>query len=77
MDELEACARDLVADMLRTAPMGLRLTKDALNLSIDAPSLEAAMAVEDRHQALLSLTADAREAGMAFFEKREPNYSDR
>jgi enoyl-CoA hydratase/carnithine racemase len=57
--------------------MGLRLTKDALNFSIDATSLEAAMAVEDRHQALLSMTEDATEAGMAFFEKRDPVYNDR
>ncbi|MFT4614639.1 MAG: enoyl-CoA hydratase/carnithine racemase [Bacteroidia bacterium] len=75
--ELEQAAAPLVADLLRTSPMGLRLTKEALNMNIDAGSLEAAMALEDRHQALLSLTEDAQEAGRAFFEKREPSYSDR
>jgi enoyl-CoA hydratase/carnithine racemase len=75
--ELEQAAQAYVVDMLRTSPMGLRLTKDALNISIDAPSLESAMAVEDRHQSLLALTEDVQEAGLAFFEKREPNYKDR
>jgi enoyl-CoA hydratase/carnithine racemase len=75
--ELEQAAQPYVQEMLRASPMGLRLTKDALNISVDAPSLEAAMAVEDRHQALLSLTEDAQEAGLAFFEKREPSYQNR
>ena len=76
-DELEQAAHPLVADLLRTSPMGLRLTKEALNMNIDAGSLEAAMALEDRHQALLSMTEDAQEAGLAFFEKRDPNFTDR
>jgi enoyl-CoA hydratase/carnithine racemase len=75
--ELEVAAQSYVDDMLRTAPMGLRLTKEALNFSVDAPSLEAAMATEDRHQALLALTDDSIEAGLAFIEKREPEYKDR
>ena len=75
--QLPVAAQAFVDDMLLTAPMGLRLTKDALNMAIDAPSLEAAMAVEDRHQSLLALTDDMTEAGIAFFEKRAPNYSDR
>jgi enoyl-CoA hydratase/carnithine racemase len=74
--ELGTVAQSLVDDMLRTSPMGLRLTKDALNVSIDASSLEAVMAMEDRHQALLSLTEDMQEAGLAFFEKRDPVYKD-
>lgn len=75
--ELEQAAQPLVDDLLRTSPMGLRLTKESLNINIDAGSLEAAMGVEDRHQALLSLTEDVREAGLAFFEKRDPVYQDR
>ena len=75
--ELEASAQAFVDDMLLTSPMGLRLTKDGLNMAIDAPSLESAMAIEDRHQALLSLTDDALEAGLAFFDKRPPEYRDR
>jgi len=74
---LEAAAQSYIDDMMLTAPMGLRLTKEALNFSVDAASLEAAMALEDRHQSLLALTDDAVEAGLAFFEKRKPHYLDR
>ncbi|MDE0950717.1 MAG: enoyl-CoA hydratase-related protein [Halioglobus sp.] len=74
---LEQAAQSYIDDMMTTSPMGLRLTKDALNLSVDASSLEAAMAVEDRHQSLLSFTEDVKEAGLAFFEKRKPDYCDR
>jgi enoyl-CoA hydratase/carnithine racemase len=76
-DYLQDSAQAYVDDLLLTSPMGLRLTKDALNFSVDATSLEAAMAVEDRHQSLLALTEDAREAGLAFFEKRQPVYRNR
>jgi len=70
--ELANTAEQYVADMLATSPMGLRLTKDGLNLSVDAPSLDAAMALEDRQQALVAGSADVREAITAFLEKRAP-----
>jgi enoyl-CoA hydratase/carnithine racemase len=76
-EALQTAAKSFVDDMLRTSPMGLRLTKDALNFSIDASSLEAAMAMEDRHQSLLALSDDYLEAGRAFFDKREPHFKDR
>ncbi len=74
--ELEDAGAELVEQMLAVAPMGLRLSKQALGLALDAPSLEAALAVEDRHQALLSGTHDAREAVTAFLEKRPPEFRD-
>ncbi|NNC73046.1 MAG: enoyl-CoA hydratase/isomerase family protein [Sphingomonadaceae bacterium] len=67
----------LAEDMLATAPMGLRLTKDALNRNIDAPGFEAALAIEDRQQVMLAQTADSTEAAKAFLEKRAPEYGDR
>jgi enoyl-CoA hydratase/carnithine racemase len=73
---LDSAAQSYIDDMMLTSPMGLRLTKEALNFSVDATSLEAAMAMEDRHQSLLALTDDAVEAGLAFFDKRKPQYSD-
>ena len=75
--ELEAAARSYIQEMLRTSPMGLRLTKEAVNHAIDAGSLDAAMAMEDRHQTLLMMTGDSKEAVMSFLEKREPDYQDR
>ena len=67
----------LAADMLLTSPLGLRMTKDALNFSIDAPSMDAAMAMEDRQQVLLTFTDDYAEARSAFVERRTPTFLDR
>src|SRR5205085_1000563 len=60
-DDLEADARELVNDMLRATPLALRLTKEALNHAIDAQSLEAVIAMEDRNQVLCSTSEDAAE----------------
>jgi len=72
---LEAEARAYLKDMLHATPLGLRLTKEALNHAIDASSLEAAIAMEDRNQILCVQGPDFREGIAAFLEKREPNYS--
>jgi len=74
-DALETEARAYLKDMLHATPLGLRLTKEALNHAIDAQSLEAAIAMEDRNQILCAQGEDFREGIAAFFEKREPNYS--
>lgn len=76
-DELPVAAESYIEDMLTTSPMGLRLTKEGLNLSVDAPSLEAAMGIENRNQILCSKTEDAREGMLAFLEKRPPVYKGR
>jgi len=76
-DELLDRGIALAGEMLATSPHGLRLSKQALNLNIDAPSLEAAMAIEDRQQVILSATEDHREALAAFLEKRTPAYRER
>lgn len=76
-DELESAAEQLAAEMLRNTPVGLRLTKECLNASLDAGSLESVIAMEDRNQILCSTTGDFREGVRAFLEKREPRYEDR
>ena len=76
-NELEEAAQAFIDDMLTTSPMGLRLTKDGLNMTIDAGSLDAAMALEDRQQSLVAMTEDAHEAIDAFIHKRTPNWKDR
>jgi enoyl-CoA hydratase/carnithine racemase len=76
-DQLEAAATPLVEAMLATAPLGLRLTKEALAFAVDAPSLDAAMALEDRQQILTAQTRDHREAMTAFLQKRAPVWEDR
>jgi enoyl-CoA hydratase/carnithine racemase len=74
LPQLHEEARALANDMLATSPLGLRLTKDALNHAIDAPSLEAVIALEDRQQVLCTQTPEFAEAVRAFLEKRPPNY---
>nr|WP_286197251.1 enoyl-CoA hydratase-related protein [Variovorax boronicumulans] len=75
--ELQADAQSLAEDMLRATPVALRLTKDALGLAIDAPSMEAVIALEDRNQVLCTQTGDFREGMNAFLEKRAPRYTGR
>ena len=76
-DRLEAEAQGFVDDMLHATPLGLRLTKEALNHAIDAQGLEAVIAMEDRNQILASSDGDFQEGVMAFLEKRKPNYAKR
>ena len=75
--ELLATAKAYAEEMLLASPMGLRLTKEGLNVAIDAPGLEAAIAIENRNQVLCSRTADAKEGMRAFIEKRPPVYQGR
>jgi enoyl-CoA hydratase/carnithine racemase len=75
-EELESAAQLYVDEMLATTPLGLRLTTDAINFAIDAPSMDAAMAMEDRQQILTSQTADHQEAISARVAKRAPDYRD-
>ena len=74
--DLEDAARALAQDMLRNSPLGLRLTKECLKLSLDASSLEEVVAMEDRNQILAARGADFREGVMAFLEKRPARFRD-
>lgn len=76
-EAIEAEAAGFVKDMLHATPLGLRLTKEALNHAIDAGGLEATIAMEDRNQILASSDGDFAEGVRAFLEKREPDYSKR
>ena len=74
--DLEARGQAMVEAILANSPLGVRLTKEALNMNIDAQSLEAAIALEDRQQILCAQTDDMREGIGAFLEKRDPAYQD-
>ena len=73
-DQLEQAGEALVAAMLATAPEALRMTKQCFNASLDAPSLEAVLAMEDRNQVLLGNEPAFREGMRAFLEKRAPDF---
>jgi enoyl-CoA hydratase/carnithine racemase len=76
-EALETEAAAFVEDMLHATPLGLRLTKEALNHAIDAQGLEAVIAMEDRNQILGSADGDFGEGVRAFLEKRKPRYVPR
>ena len=68
-DRLEEAAAPYVEEMLAASPMGLRMTKEGLNLSIDAPSLEAAMAIENRNQLMCTASPEFAQRMRAFVER--------
>jgi len=73
-DQLSEAVKPYLQEMLTTTPIGLRMTKECLNMSVDAPSLESAIAMEDRNQILCSQSEDFREGMAAFLQKRAPVY---
>jgi enoyl-CoA hydratase/carnithine racemase len=73
-DDLEDAAQTYVDEMLLASPMGLRMTKEGLGLAVDAPSLEAAMAIENRNQTLAARSPNFAEGMRAFMERRRPEY---
>lgn len=76
-DYADKAALELAEEMIACSPLGLRMTKEVLNLSVDAPSMEAAMAIENRTQVMCLLTEDAKEGPRAFLEKRKPAWRNR
>jgi enoyl-CoA hydratase/carnithine racemase len=72
--QLEAAAEPYIDAMLTASPVGLRLSKECLNMSVDAGSIEAAIAMEDRNQVLCSRSEEFSEGIRAFLEKRKPVY---
>ena len=76
-EELLPAALAIADGILRKAsPLGLRLTKQVLNETVNGIPLETALKLENRNQALASQTADAAEARRAWFEKRDPQWRD-
>lgn len=59
------------------SPVGMALTKQVVQQNVDAPSVEAALALENRNQVLATRTEDMVEALDAFREKRPPRYAGR
>lgn len=73
LDTAYEVARGIVR---RASPMGLRLTKEVLNESLDGSSLETTLKLENRNQILAGQTADSTESLQAWFEKRDPQWRD-
>jgi enoyl-CoA hydratase/carnithine racemase len=75
-EQLREAGHEMADDMLKTSPLGLRLTKEGLKLSIDAGSLEAVVALEDRGQILCASAGFFDEGISAFLEKRPGEFAD-
>jgi enoyl-CoA hydratase/carnithine racemase len=75
--QLESAAAPYVDAMMTASPVGLRLSKECINMSVDAGSIEAVIAMEDRNQVLCSRSEDFEEGIRAFIEKRKPVYVTR
>jgi len=76
-DELAAVIDRTVAAVTAYSPFGQRMTKQVYRATIDAPSLEAALELENRTQILANGSEDAAEARRAFLEKRPPVWTGR
>lgn len=74
--ELLETALGTAKEMLKATPFGLRMTKEGIRHNLNANSLEAAIALEDRQQILSGYSADQERAIMAFLSKSEADFQD-
>jgi enoyl-CoA hydratase/carnithine racemase len=74
-DALLEESRVLAREMAANSPFALKLTKEGLQVNIDAGSIEAAIALENRNQVLASRTHDAVVAMQAFLDKSAPAFT--
>jgi enoyl-CoA hydratase len=58
------------------APMAVSMTKEVMWSNLHAASLDQALALEGRTQAMTRTTADAAEARLSFLEKRPPAFKE-
>ncbi len=73
-DKLLEAAMEIAENLLAKSPLGLRMTKEAIDLSQDSPSLEMMIQLENRAQMLCSESSDVIEGISAFFDKRKPKF---
>jgi len=74
VDRLAAAGKAMVDEMLATAPLGLRLTKEAFWAAVDGNDLASVIAMEDRNQVLAVANGDLEEGMRAFVDKRPPRF---
>lgn len=70
LERAMACARQVLAN----APYSTAHTKRLMWQNLDAPSLQAAIELENHAQVLGLMTADFQEAALAFVQKRKPSF---
>lgn len=75
--DLDAAAGKLAAEMCEMSPLGLAMTKECILANLEAGSVESAVAMEDRTQALCVKAGYLAEGARAFVEKRKPRFAAR
>ena len=75
-EELMPYAMDMAREIASKSPIALRLAKEAARMTENMP-LREAYRYEQSNTVFLSKTEDAREAQLAFLEKRAPVYKGR
>ena len=68
-------ALEFASALAAKAPLSLRLSKEAINMSASSSSLEQAIAADDRSQVLGTLSPDLLEGQRAFIEHRAPRFT--
>lgn len=76
-DDLLDAAYDLADAIMANSPFGVRATTQVVSANLGAASLEMAVELENRNQAIAAAGSDMREALAAFSEKRPPRYTGR
>ena len=69
-DDLLEAGMEIAGAMLAKSPLGLRLTKEALDLAAEAPSLNMAINMEDRTQSILCYSKQFAEMAAAALAKK-------
>jgi enoyl-CoA hydratase/carnithine racemase len=67
-------AHEIATELLTKSPLGLKMTKHAVNLSLDSPSLETILQLENYGIVLSFSSKDMNEGSAAFMQKRKPKY---
>ncbi|MBW8753698.1 MAG: enoyl-CoA hydratase/isomerase family protein [Sphingomonadales bacterium] len=70
-------ALDCARAIAENSPYSVKHTKQAMWANLHAPSLSAALELENHVQVVALMTHDFREAATAFAEKRPPNFTGR
>ena len=73
-DDLMDSAIEIANNLLTKSPLGLRMTKQAINLTMDSPSLETILQLENSSIVLSFCSKDMNEGSAAFMQKRKPKY---
>ncbi|MHA1671056.1 MAG: enoyl-CoA hydratase/isomerase family protein [Promethearchaeota archaeon] len=73
-NDLMDAALEIANNLLTKSPLGLRMTKQAINLSMDSPSLETVLQLENTSIVLSFSSKDINEGSAAFMQKRKPKY---